>query len=224
MITKSANFNRSTSSILLLVVSVLILGLFGVVLRCMYLQRHANSFLERMNSFAIGSTSLSTFMKDMDPYKKNEGVCNTEQEHSTCYSYGFSSPLLVRLHILPDTILIGTATFEDGMLKKKTEFFKSGQIKASISEALPSPFVEFNSRPFIANSTGSPFGLLIQVNPEAKPEDKAKLYRLQLKCFLASHYCRIAQEAVLFVTAKEIDMSYWHRPFGSSRVLPKRNN
>jgi len=200
---KALRTKKSTRFIFVSAICLSVMFLLGVTLRVFFLGREADQFLDTMNSGIVGSTTQESFLKELREYKNVQGTCSTGNDRDVCYAFGFYSPLLVRVHILPDTVLMGNAIFDGGVLVQKTEFFKSEHFAVSIGEGRPDPETNFAGRVYIAKSTGSSSGFHIQVNPESTGSAKRPVYDFEMKCFLLSQFCRDAHDALPSVEVRD---------------------
>jgi hypothetical protein len=195
---------KSTLSLSVCVVCIAVILLLAIS-DCSYMMWKAKHFLNTMNSTQIGSMTREQFLEKLKPYRSAQGSCISGREKEACYAYGFNSPVLVRLHILPDVVLIGNAFFEGDVLVQKSEHFKSQHFAISVNEGRPDPYTEFRGRVYLAKTNGSQTGFHIQVNPEAAPPTKEPAYAFQMKCFIWSGICRDAHDALPTVKADDSD-------------------
>jgi hypothetical protein len=196
---------RRTRLLLIFAICAPVILLIGLAIHCSYLTWQAKRYLKAMNSAQIGLMTRQQYLDRFKSFRSAQGSCSSGSEKEDCYVFGFSSPLLVRLHVLPDTVMFGNAFFVNGILVQKTEYFKSRNFSISVDEGKPDPYTEFGSRVYIATSTGSKSGYHIQVNPQATPQMKAPVYDFQMKCFILSGLCREAHDALPKVETHDSD-------------------
>jgi hypothetical protein len=175
---------------------VVLVSLF-VVIRGAYVKRQARHLIEALAQIPLAARENDA-MTVMAGFSSLRGEYSSESNESalTGVTYGVSMPILNRVGIYPDTLLIGTIKFRNGTVVSKTISYYTGHVHVTVVEGEDNDIPHQPSLPYEATSNGTPNALRVYLGPTADNRVRQMAYNIKLQCFLTAAGCSQAQEVI----------------------------
>jgi hypothetical protein len=178
------------------VACAMLVGLL-VVVRGAYAKRQAGRLIEAIEQIplAMPENEAMTVMAKFSGYR-GEYSLQPNMSALTGVTYGVSMPILNRIGIYPDTLLICTIEFRNGVVVSKRTSYFTGPVHVAIIEGEDDDVPHPLSAPYEAKSNGTPYALRVYLGQTANDRERQMAYDIRLQCFLMSSGCSQAQEVV----------------------------